>query len=394
MISKTNLIIVLISTIFALCVGELILRITNKGPTIPDEYLSFRMRPSFDYDAQGFRNPKVLAQADIVAIGDSQTEGNNATREEAWPYILGGLANTSVYSMAVGGYSSIQYGHLVDTAIQLKPKVVLIGWYLGNDLLETERYTYQLPAWESLRDPEYVPEDEIGDKNAYDFRTILGSGVRPDSLSYHILRIRMWIRSQSLLYGLLGNATRSFREHIGVANTRTEKQDDIRSLSSDYPDLAYVYDTTKQFETVLSPSYRADAVDLGHLATAEGWRITKERYRFIKQRLSEAEIPLIIVIIPTKEKVYLEYMKSQNQEVPETFNKYDENESGLLEQIQKFCTEESLTCLSMLDTMRDAMIAGEDIYGETMDGHPRSPGYATIGKRVYSHLTEHSILTQ
>lgn len=394
MISKTNLIIVLVSTLFALCLGELILRITNQGPTVPDEYLSFRMRPNFDYDAQGFRNPRVLTQADIVVMGDSQTEGNNATREEAWPYILGGLANTSVYSMAVGGYSSVQYGHLVDTAIQLNPKVVLIGWYLGNDLLEAERYTYQLPVWEALRNSEYVPQDESVDKDAYDFRTILGSGVRPDSLSYHILRIRMWIRSQSLLYGLLGNATRSFREHIGVANTRAEKQDSIRSLSNEYPDLAYVYDTTKQFETVLSPSYRTDAVDLEHPAASEGWRITKERYRFIKQRLSEAGVPLIIVIIPTKEKVYLEYMKSQNQEVPETFSNYDGKETKLLEQIQNFCAEESLTCISMLDTMRDAMIAGEDIYGETMDGHPRAPGYAVIGKKAYMHLMESSILSQ
>ena len=46
--------------------------------TLPDAVLGRRLNPDYpSHDRDGFRNAEVLQQAEIVAIGDSQTYGAN-----------------------------------------------------------------------------------------------------------------------------------------------------------------------------------------------------------------------------------------------------------------------------------------------------------------------------
>jgi len=387
-----NILVVLVTTILSLVVVEVVLQMTNKGRTIDDPYLGVRMRPNSEWDENGFRNPAVLESAQIVAIGDSQTHGNNAEYYEAWPYVLADKMNKSVYSMAVGGYSSVQHAYLVEEALMMDPEVVLIGWYLGNDLNDAEAVTYELNIWSPLRDPLYSKEETTTDDLSKDYRTILGSGVEPGSLKHKVLKIRQKIRTNSRLYALLGNATRKFREQIGVANTKEEKQDLIREVADNNPDIAYVFDEVPTLETVLSPAYRLDTVDLNFKQAAEGWRITKERYKAVKQMLDGAEIPFALVIIPTKEKVYLEYMKQQDIPIPESFTDYNKAETKMLSLIDSYCADEEIRCVSILPAMVAAMQNNTAVYGKSMDGHPKPAGYAVIADAIQAYLTQEKLI--
>ena len=85
-------------------------------------------------EVRGWRNAAVLARADVVAIGDSQTYGSNAVADDAWPQQLGRMLHRSTYQMAHGGWGPGEYLVTLDEALRLRPKVILIGFYLGNDL--------------------------------------------------------------------------------------------------------------------------------------------------------------------------------------------------------------------------------------------------------------------
>ena len=105
------------------------------------------------YDAWGFRNPKIPSSVDIVAIGDSHTFGNCAKMDESWPYVVGRLTGRTVYNMSMGGYGPNQYYYLLTTkALPLKPRMVICGFYLGDDFENAYKITYGLNYWSYLRE--------------------------------------------------------------------------------------------------------------------------------------------------------------------------------------------------------------------------------------------------
>ena len=94
----------------------------------PDSLLLYRVDPALpDVDRHGFRNPDGTA-ADLVAIGDSHTYGNNVASFESWPALVG------AYNMGVGSYSIYQYAVLFDLALDRGATRVVVGLYPANDL--------------------------------------------------------------------------------------------------------------------------------------------------------------------------------------------------------------------------------------------------------------------
>lgn len=103
------------------------------------------------HDLLGFRNEHVPRRADIIAIGDSQTYGNNALQHESWPAVLEQVSGLSVYSMATGSWSVLQYLEMARRALLFKPAVIIIALYTGNDAHESFRMAYENSYWKKFR---------------------------------------------------------------------------------------------------------------------------------------------------------------------------------------------------------------------------------------------------
>jgi hypothetical protein len=351
------------------------------------------MPPGGDWDANGFRNPRALTQADIVAIGDSQTMGRNATRQEAWPLVLGALASSTVYSMAFVGYGPVQYAYLAERALLLKPKLVIFGFYFGNDIYDAKIMAYQSDAWKDLRDPTFKDiKDNTRDPNK-EIDLISQAGAKPGSLSRWIFDVRDWFRTRSALYVLVGDATRSLRQKIGVAQSKADRQENVQNFANKDPEIAYVYDKTSPLSTTLSPLYRLSAIDLHNPETKEGWRITQGRYLAIKKTLEKANVPFLILLIPTKEKVYLEFMKARKEKIPNEFSVYRSKEDETMAAIEEFCAKNGIWCTSALPAMVDALARGIQVYDETIDGHPQASGYRVIAEYVHHYVIEKKLVS-
>jgi hypothetical protein len=143
--------------------------LTSREFLLPDPLLT-RAKPLLGdagalgpHDLLGFRNRAIPTTAAIIAIGDSQTYGNNAALEQSWPGALArrlGLRETGVYSMATGGWTAIEYLYMADKAHAFRPRAIVVAFYAGNDPIEAFVRAYGNPHWAELRlDPGLTAQD-------------------------------------------------------------------------------------------------------------------------------------------------------------------------------------------------------------------------------------------
>ncbi len=89
-----------------------------------------------------------------MAIGDSHTYGYNVERQDSWPALVARHKQLSVYVYSNGGYGILHYRWLFDQALTRKPKYVVVGLYLANDLEDYCRYARRSHShWKPLSIP-------------------------------------------------------------------------------------------------------------------------------------------------------------------------------------------------------------------------------------------------
>lgn len=85
-------------------------------------------------DARGYRNRTTLDQAEIVALGDSFTEGSGVSDEHPWPVRLAEFTGRSVCNLGMSGYDPLNYlAAMKEHGVGLRPKYVVCVLYEGND---------------------------------------------------------------------------------------------------------------------------------------------------------------------------------------------------------------------------------------------------------------------
>lgn len=84
-------------------------------------------------DALGFRNPEVNKEYDVVLLGDSFTSAANTKDDLTFANLLN-KAGITVYNAGIDGTGTIHQAHILDDVLQkIKPKLVILNFYLGND---------------------------------------------------------------------------------------------------------------------------------------------------------------------------------------------------------------------------------------------------------------------
>jgi hypothetical protein len=92
-------------------------------------------------DGYGFRNnwpwPKT---AQFIALGDSVTFGQGVGDQQSWPAILAqSFPKSRVINLGLIGAGPQQYLRVYETfGLNLRPKVVLVGFFMGNDFWDAE----------------------------------------------------------------------------------------------------------------------------------------------------------------------------------------------------------------------------------------------------------------
>ena len=355
----------------SLLLGELAVRlVVNPGDflqaeLVDDEILLYRVEANTSgHDAWGFRNKRVLRSANIVAIGDSQTYGVSATADNSWPAQLEKLLGKDLYNLSLGGYSPVQYAYLLKTrALDLRPSRIIVGLYLGNDLLEAYNIVYKNPHWKHLRNPGMAaPEEELNDDDPT-------RGRRRKFLG----DFRNWLARHSVIYRMgtfsFGNLFRFVEIKYGSDSQSSILDDGERNLQTGFRPLA-----------------RLIALNLGDPKIQEGLRISLESLRFMNDLCVNKNIDFIVTLIPTKESVFSDHFESGIKiGNAETLQQVVENERQASKLIKEYLDKHRISYVDVLPALKEAVLT-KIVYPQSDDGHPNAGGYEVIARAIYEEL--------
>jgi len=298
----------------------------NHGFIIPDPYTK-RAKPLYPevagtgpHDILGFRNRVIPHSADIIAIGDSQTYGNNVLLEENWPSQLVIHLNQphlKLYSMAVGGWGAIEFLEIFPKALHFNPRIVLVAFYTGNDPLESFRLAYASDRWSNLR-----PDPTLAEKD-------MPHGIFPPP-----------------------------------------------------EDEWWKVDFSDGVTTIFTSALRLGSNN-DHPAVHAGYQIMAEVGRRLGEMAREQQIFLVFTVIPTKELVYEKKVNREELNPPPDYlaliQAEKENLSNLVEQLQKVS---GAVYVDVLEPLQNAALTMTNIYPRNINGHPLALGYAVIAKAM------------
>ena len=136
----SNLVVMLVTIVFCVSIAEIALRIFTPYPVngssnkAADPDLGYRLSRNFPQaDAAGFRN-SASAGADVLAIGDSHTYGNNVGPEASWPVVLTRNSGLQVYNAGIGSYGILAYHALLTSQFLPRARAAIIALYPANDI--------------------------------------------------------------------------------------------------------------------------------------------------------------------------------------------------------------------------------------------------------------------
>ncbi len=361
--------LITLALVFSLLVAEGISRAVFdpidflKPSRVPDDILRYKLAPGTGaHDRWGFRNRSVPIKADVVAIGDSHTYGISATAKDSWPAQLAALTNKTVYNLSLGGWGPAEYLYLLeDKALELKPDLIVVGLYLGNDLKDAFDAVYGVEHWRDMRDREI----EQGLKNnPNENRTLTEKPKLGEFLSSHSVFYRLVSSSP------IGDSLRQQR--------RLSRGEDIVMYSHEELGI----------NTGFTPGDRLRGVDLETQEVKEGLRLTLDFLDRMNEIAKKRDTELLIVIIPTKESVYSDYIKKDDLLAGrEKILEVALLEEKLNSRIQDFLINNRIAFIDTLPLLKGAA-ATEQIYPNNFGGHTNKNGYRALSEALVSYLKE------
>jgi lysophospholipase L1-like esterase len=368
-------------------------------PIVDDDRLGWRPNPDDpEHDARGFRNCAVPAAVTIVALGDSNTYGTNVEREQAWPQQLERLSGHATYNMACGGYGPVHGLLLTAEAHAFGPAVVIDAFYAGNDLYDAYSLVYDNNMAPELRSSDPAVLERIAEAERTEplqqriERVFLGGAVPTEPPPATHGPVRDLLARRSKVYGLLRLAKHVYTSrHIDPAVLAPPTWADRRHQARQHPEYFEILEQD-DLRTVLTPTYRAVAVDLSDARIAEGHRLCLDAMRAMARQAAARNIRFVVLGIPTKELVYKEAAERAPGGLPATMAALVENEERLWRKTRRFLADAGIPFFDALPALRAGLDADASPYAMSSDGHPRAAGHRILANLVWSGIQEQGLL--
>lgn len=348
-----------------------------RPPLVDDEILGHKIEPGASWhDEWGFRNRHVPQTSDVVAIGDSQTYGIGAASTDAWPAAFARISGRDTYNLSLGGYGPVQYLYLLEEkALALKPSLVIVGLYYGNDFNEAFAAAYHIDHWKALRTPEMSAWlDSLRAAVARRPRPAQRSGLSRDGVRA-LLSVREWFARHSVVYRALVEASPIGRL-LRISQTRLAPEGELTILD----------DRAGGIHTAFDLSHRLHAVDLSDVRVREGLRISREVFLRMRDVAAAHGVELLVALIPTKPGVYARHLEADpSLEHQDDIAALLASERRIDTMMKAFFDEAGIRYVDTLPALQDA-VGEASPYPANANSHPNKHGYAAIARAIQRHL--------
>ncbi len=296
----------------------------------------------FQTDAEGFRNSDDSAQADLVFIGDSFTEGGNVLEEETFVRRTAKALEMTARNLGLFGYGpQAELVVLKNYGLKRNPKVVVWQFCEGNDLSDAWHYDQQFKYWQSLGLPGFGR-----------LKTEFRHGAWQQRSPTHFL-------FRSLIHHDRNWYAGTFKDKTGQAH-----------------EIRFGYWPTDNHYPVGLP--QDELFDGGH----PGWQLLLQSLSKGKTLLAERGIKLIVVLIPMKITVmgpYVAFDKWSQERMPAEW--HIPQKWSIAGQLQIVCDEMQLPFVDATPRLVEFTRSGELVYIPT-DTHISARGHEIVSELI------------
>jgi hypothetical protein len=279
----------------------------------------------------------------------------------------------------------LQSAELIPEALKLKPKVILFGFYFGNDLMDNVSFAEskgELGKFVSLDDIAEISRLEAADALP-DIYAILAekkfaSRAEPPYVRLYD-NIRAFLSKYSRLYVLL----RSFKQHMRetILSAPTFEQAVLAASDVQKPYISVF--SGGGWKTIFWSPYRLHLMRLSDARVRSGLIITEQSINEMDRRCKEDGARFIVVLLPNKEFVFR--LKVSD---PRSYRDYEQvtaNEDKIKLELVAFFLKNGIEFVDPLEALRKS---NRQPYFENADEHPNVIGHEIIASVVGDYLRE------
>ena len=287
---------------------------------------------TFTYDRWGYRNATDIERAEVVLLGDSFVESWYVSDEQTVAAQLEARLDAPVANLAVAGYGTMQALRVLEgDALLRQPRIAAWFFFEGNDLYDDEKFENAL-----LAEPP--------------------SSAETTSYSQGLTRHHGWSRRSFVL-----NAFRSLRRwaHPVIPNRA--------------PYWAYLPD-----ENGGEPVYFFGYGSVPWTDFEEGqWVKARDTFQRGIEWARERNIHLAFLLVPTKYRVYRDFIDIPEGSPLETWSAWEE----LPAHFRQFCAMTSAACLDLTGPLKQSVQEGRMPFAPT-DTHWNPDGHAVAAAEL------------
>lgn len=277
----------------------------------------------YNTDSNGFRNPTAeVVAADVIVLGDSMAFGYGVQDDQTWVAKLREEhADLDIYNLGMIGAAPQQYVRILERfGLSLNPELVVLVLFPGNDMADAQKFQNWIDQGRPM--PFLDWEAQTGSEENV-LRTVL-------DVSY----LAVFLRSA------------------------------MRSLNSELSNTTLALENGAQLELAPTVYYRQAAIAQ---ARGEAFQVVMESMRQARALTESLGSELLILLMPTKEEVYLPTI--------------DRSAPQLTAPFRTELEQEGFNVVDLTAPLIDAAADGEVLFFP-IDGHPNARGYERIASIV------------
>lgn len=386
-----SILLFLLTVLLCALAGEVTLAYIYKageqGPfshRVFDPVLQHVMPPNVldEIDDYGFRNKDGEKEYKIVAIGDSYTYGYYADYHETWPKRLSEKTGFSIYNSGLGGYGIPQYLRLTEMSMRLRPEIILVAIYLGNDFYDTCRVIGSLEYWNRYFTDRNIDvslcENRGAKQNIDRFREKSGekgSGAEIGKFDYLVywaserLRLAGWRMAVSRLPYFI----------------KKREKEKTEAMLKRQPGRYFRFEDEK-IGTVFFPGFFPDRKRMTKLE--QGYKHGLYLIERMKRVAKDNNVKLAAVIIPTKLNAYFDHMIKEGVALPESLRFSVREERALSEKLEADLSRLDIPFVETLPYLKAKIANRVMLFLRTEDYHPAPAGYEVYADAAADLLGE------
>jgi hypothetical protein len=261
----------------------------------------------------------------------------------------------------------------MDRALSLKPKLILVATYLGNDLFDAYEMVVNRKQCAELLTTQTSESTQPARVQA-----AIEPSKLPDDTKVSLNSWPHFFWNHSKLLGLV----RPFKDVLHVDHVNYFYQKWIAKNSH------FIFYAKDSIQTTFDVLARLPGIDDSRPYVSQGFELTLAAISQMYKRARENQVSFGVVIIPTKESVFSPFFRSHLQKNSDVFQRIVDSEARYEGLLQRFLEENSIHAFFAKAPLQKLVSEGISPYRVSADGHLNRFGQEIIATGIFGWIDQ------